>query len=68
LAEADEVLGLIERLSLAGTGVGYVDVHLLAGTMLADGRFVGGAKLWTRDRRLEAAARQAGIAVHQALH
>ena len=56
VARHDEVLGLIENARLFGTGVGFVDVHLLASTLLvADGR------LWTRDRRLHAAAEQLGI-------
>ncbi len=46
-----EVMGLIERRALMGRGIGYIDVHLLASTALAD---VG--RLWTRDRRLGAVA------------
>jgi predicted nucleic acid-binding protein len=68
VAEVDEVLGMINRLGLAGTGIGYVDAHLLAGTMLARNRFNAAAGLWTRDRKLEAVARRAGVAVHQPLH
>lgn len=52
-----EVLMLIERHSLHGSGIGYVDAHLLAAVRLADG-----ATLWTRDRRLHAAAARLGIA------
>lgn len=51
-----EVLTLIERHALAGTGIGYIDAHLLAGTMLA------GARLWTSDRRLATAAQALGLA------
>jgi predicted nucleic acid-binding protein len=51
VAEHDEVMRLIHRHSLGGSGIGYVDAHLLAATML-----VPGAKLWTRDRRLGAVA------------
>ena len=60
VARHDEVLGLIENARLFGTGVGFVDVHLLASTLLvADGR------LWTRDRRLHAAAERLGlVALH----
>lgn len=50
-----EVLGFIERQALAGTGVGFVDVHLLASARVA------GAWLWTRDRRLAAAAARLGV-------
>jgi predicted nucleic acid-binding protein len=52
VAEPDEALGFIERRRLHGQGIGYVDVHLLASTALS-----AGARLWTRDRRLHAAAR-----------
>ena len=46
-----EALVFIERGSLMGRGVGYIDVHLLASVALtATGR------LWTRDRRLAALA------------
>jgi len=51
VADSDEVLGFIERQSLHGKGIGYVDVHLLASVALT-----GGTKLWTRDKRLCAAA------------
>ncbi len=47
VANDTEVLDFIERRSLMGRGIGYVDVHLLAAAMLA-----GDAKLWTRARRL----------------
>lgn len=57
VAEFDEVLGYIERLSLHGKGIGYVDVHLLASAA------IGGAQLWTRDKRLLAVARELGCAV-----
>jgi len=52
-----EVLGLIDRHGLAGRGVGYIDAHLLAAT-----RLTGGARLWTRDRRLHAVATELGLA------
>ncbi|HZP89212.1 MAG TPA: hypothetical protein VFB54_20565 [Burkholderiales bacterium] len=40
-----------ERHALYGKGIGYVDVHLLAAVALTQG-----AKLWTRDKRLNAVA------------
>lgn len=46
-----EALDFIEQRALMGRGIGYIDVHLLAAVCL-DGR----ARLWTRDRRLAAAA------------
>jgi predicted nucleic acid-binding protein len=57
VASSDEVLGFIERHQLHGRGIGYVDVHLLASTALTVG-----AKLWTQDKRLRAAAVDLGLA------
>jgi predicted nucleic acid-binding protein len=51
VADAGEVLGFIDRHRLHGRGLGYVDVHLLASVALTSG-----ATLWTRDKRLRAAA------------
>jgi len=51
-ASADEVLALIERHRLHGTGLGVVDAHLLASMMLSD------AELWTRDQPLARVARR----------
>ncbi len=50
-----EVLALIERRSLAGSGIGWVDAHLLASALIAR------AFLWTLDRTLERQARRLGI-------
>ncbi len=52
-----EVLGLIESRHLFGQGIGYVDAHLLAATLLTPG-----TRLWTRDKRLAAIAEQNGVA------
>jgi predicted nucleic acid-binding protein len=52
-----EVLHFIERYSLFGRGIGFVDVHLLAAVQLTPG-----AQLWTGDRRLETVAFQLGLA------
>ncbi|MEA3045116.1 MAG: hypothetical protein QOH47_2954 [Sphingomonadales bacterium] len=52
-----EVLALIERHRLFGTGIGYVDAHLLASALLTPE-----ATLWTRDRRLREAAERLGVA------
>ncbi len=57
VAEPDEALGLIESKALHGKGIGYVDVHLLAAVALTPN-----AKLWTRDKRLAAAAQHMGFA------
>jgi predicted nucleic acid-binding protein len=51
VADSDEVLAYIERHRLYGKGIGYVDVHLLAAVALTED-----ASLWTRDKRLRAAA------------
>jgi predicted nucleic acid-binding protein len=51
VATSAEALGFIERHRLMGRGIGYVDVHLLASTLLA-----ADARLWTLDRRLAAIA------------
>ena len=52
-----EALELVESRRLAGRGLGWVDVHLLASALL------GPAALWSLDRPLAAAARQLGCAV-----
>jgi len=52
-----EVLVLVGRHALAGSGIGLVDAQLLAATRLA-----GGARLWSRDRRVAAAAEGLGVA------
>jgi predicted nucleic acid-binding protein len=45
-----EALGLVQARGLAGTGLGWIDVHLLAAALLARGT------LWTLDRPLHRAA------------
>jgi len=50
------VLAFVDDHTLMGTGLGWVDVHVLASACL------GGQRLWTRDRRLAAAARRIGFA------
>jgi predicted nucleic acid-binding protein len=50
-ATDEEVLHLIEVHRLYGTGIGYVDAHLLAAVRISPG-----TSLWTRDRRLAAVA------------
>ncbi|HEY0574474.1 MAG TPA: type II toxin-antitoxin system VapC family toxin [Pseudonocardia sp.] len=49
LATDSEVLTLIQKESLSGAGIGYVDAQLLAATRLSSD-----ARLWTRDKRLSA--------------
>jgi predicted nucleic acid-binding protein len=57
VASDDEVLHFIEQEALFGSGIGYVDAHLLAAT-----RLTPGATFWTKDRRLLAAAEKLGLA------
>jgi predicted nucleic acid-binding protein len=51
----EETLALVDRHALAGRGIGWADVHLLGATLLARP-----AALWTRDKRLAAAAATLG--------
>ena len=50
IAAHHEVLALVERRGLAGSGIGWVDAHLLASALLAS------APLWTLDRTLQRVA------------
>ena len=54
-----EVMTMIDRHSIFSMGIGYTDAHLLASTLL-DGR----SSLWTRDKRLTAAAQKTGAVLH----
>ena len=56
-AKDPEALDFIECRVLMGRGIGYIDVHLLASVALD-----GAARLWTRDRRLAAAAKELDLA------
>ncbi|WP_459939332.1 type II toxin-antitoxin system VapC family toxin [Desulfonatronum parangueonense] len=53
--EPSEILYFIEKNSLMGRGLGYVDIHLLASAIL------GNVVLWTADRRLREAATELGL-------
>lgn len=57
VASDEEVIHFIEQETLFGIGIGYVDAHLLAAT-----RLTPGARFWTRDRRLRAAAEKLSLA------
>jgi len=57
-ATAGEVLQLIGSQHLSGTGLSLVDAHLLAATLLTPDTV-----LWARDKRLRAAAVDAGVAM-----
>jgi predicted nucleic acid-binding protein len=57
MASHAEALAFIEGRGLMGSGIGYVDVHLLAAVVLA-----ADARLWTGDQRLLAIARDLNLA------
>lgn len=55
-ASHDEVMAFVEIHKLFGSGIGYVDAHLLAATALCPD-----AGLWTRDKRLRTVAQHVGM-------
>lgn len=57
LASHPEVMSFIDRYRMFGTGIGYVDAHLLASTLLTPD-----AKLWTRDKGLKRLAEELNLA------
>ena len=61
VATETEVMTLVETQHLFGRGIGYVDTHLLAATLLTTD-----TRLWTRDRRLAAVAADLGISYRTA--
>lgn len=63
VAQSDEVLQFIDRHTLHGKGIGYVDVHLLASVALTEG-----TRLWTRDLRLRRVATALGCAYPEPTH
>jgi predicted nucleic acid-binding protein len=52
----DEVLRFVEVHKLFGIGIGYIDAHLLVSA-----RLVPDTTIWTRDKRLAAAAARLGL-------
>jgi predicted nucleic acid-binding protein len=54
-AEDDEILFFIEKYSLAGRGLGLIDIHLLASSKMSK------HQLWTKDKRLKSAAEDLGL-------
>jgi predicted nucleic acid-binding protein len=56
VAEDDEVLQFVSRYALFGSGIGYIDAHLLAAV-----RLMPGTLLWTRDKRLSEIANKLGL-------
>lgn len=55
-ASHEEVLMFLEHHDLAGKGIGWVDLHLLASAAVE-----AGTTLWTRDKRLADAADKLGL-------
>jgi hypothetical protein len=58
IATHKEVLRFVSDKMLFGLGIGLIDVHLLASTFLTIG-----TKLWTRDKKLSAAAARMNVAL-----
>ncbi len=63
VAQEQEVLFFIDKHSLMGRGIGYIDAHLLAAAALTED-----ARLWTRDKRLDALAHELGLDYVQTAH
>lgn len=63
IATHAEVMTMIDRNSIFSIGIGYTDAHLLTSTLL-DRR----SSLWTRDKRLAAAAQKVGAALYPHAH
>lgn len=59
VVDPDEILLFIGKHGLAGSGIGYVDVHLLASISS-----IANARLWTLDKRLHAVATKLAIAAY----
>jgi predicted nucleic acid-binding protein len=55
IASEDNAHRLLEDRKLAGIGIGWIDIHLLASSLLSS------TQLWTRDRRLRSVAGQLGL-------
>jgi predicted nucleic acid-binding protein len=62
-ATVTEAIQLLDREKLFGCGLGLIDVLLLASTLITPG-----ATLYTLDKRLDAAARQLGVAYGHSAH
>ena len=58
-ASDGEILPFIENQTLFGSGIGYIDAHLLAAVRLSPG-----VLLWTRDKRLLAVGGRLGLCVN----
>jgi predicted nucleic acid-binding protein len=56
VASDQELIDFIDRETLSGTGIGYVDAQLLAST-----RITPDTRLWTGERRLASLAARLGV-------
>ncbi|UVO53309.1 type II toxin-antitoxin system VapC family toxin [Sphingomonas sp. SUN039] len=56
-----DVMALIDAAELGGSGVGYVDAHLLAAVLARPG-----TAIWTRDKKLNRVAGELGVAFEPA--
>jgi hypothetical protein len=61
VASDAEVLQFIESHALFGTGIGYIDAHLLAAARLTPGTLI-----WTRDKRLLSESVRLGLCANLA--
>ena len=55
VVQHDELLVFIENNKLIGTGLGFVDAHLMAAAVIAD------VPLWTQDKKLKQACSRLNI-------
>ncbi len=55
IAEHEEVLELIESRKLMGNGIGWMDAHLLASSLIS------GTPLWTADKKLRSVSAALGV-------
>lgn len=63
VADDAEVRHMIRSKKLYGSGIGYVDAHILASTLLSSRHM-----LWTRDKRLHRIAATLSVAMPLQLH
>ncbi len=61
-ATEEEVLHFIEKRRFMGRGLGYIDMHLLAASV------IHGVEIWTRDKRLKDVAAELGLAYQPNAH
>ena len=58
-ATLEEVMQLVDVRKLWGLGIGWIDAHLLASTLLSN------CQLWTLDEKLVRAAAAAGVKLYR---